>query len=73
MTFSGFPANFFLKTGSWVATPTGQVFKWHFRIMVHPITIKGAVENPNSSAPSKAATTTSKPLKAERKMYLKTN
>ena len=61
--YQNVPSNFFLKTGSWVATPTGQVFKWHFRIMVHPMTINGAVENPNSSAPKSAATTTSKPVR----------
>lgn len=48
--------------------PTGQVFKWHFRIIVHPRTIKGAVEKPNSSAPRMAATTTSNPAQEEKKM-----
>ena len=33
--------------------PTGQVLRWHFRIMMQPSTISGAVANPNSSAPSK--------------------
>lgn len=36
ITCSGFPANFSLRTGSWVAIPTGHVFKWHFRIIVQP-------------------------------------
>lgn len=44
-----------------MATPTGQVLRWHLRIIVQPKTIKGAVLNPISSAPNKAATTTSKP------------
>ena len=35
--------------------PTGQVLRWHFRIMMQPSTISGAVEKPNSSAPSNAA------------------
>lgn len=48
--------------------PTGQVFKWHFRIIVHPRTIKGAVEKPNSSAPRMAATTTSNPAQKEKEM-----
>ena len=42
--------------------PTGQVFRWHFRIMMHPIAIRGAVEKPNSSAPSSAPITTSLPV-----------
>ena len=24
------------STGSWVATPTGQVLRWHLRIMMQP-------------------------------------
>lgn len=48
--------------------PTGQVFKWHFLIIVHPRTINGAVEKPNSSAPRAAATTTSNPAQEEKKM-----
>ncbi len=31
--------------------------------MMQPIAISGAVENPNSSAPSRAATTTSRPVR----------
>jgi hypothetical protein len=46
---------------TWVATPTGQVFRWHFRIMMHPMAMRGPVENPYSSAPRRAATTTSRP------------
>ena len=43
--------------------PTGQVFKWHFLIIVHPKLIKGAVENAYSSAPSNAAMVTSLPTR----------
>ena len=43
--------------------PTGQVFRWQTRIMMQPIAISGAVEKPNSSAPSSAATTTSRPVR----------
>jgi len=46
------------STGSCVATPTGQVLRWHLRIMMQPAAIKGAVANPNSSAPSNAPITT---------------
>ena len=42
--------------------PTGQVFRWHLRIMMQPIDTSGAVENPNSSAPSSAAMATSRPV-----------
>ena len=45
-----------------MATPTGQVFRWQTRIMMQPIAISGAVEKPNASAPSIAATTTSRPV-----------
>jgi hypothetical protein len=47
---------------TWVAMPTGQVFVWHFRIMMQPRAISGAVANPNSSAPSRAATAMSRPV-----------
>ena len=36
MTCSGLPANFLRSTGSCVAMPTGQVFRWHLRIMMQP-------------------------------------
>lgn len=49
-----------------VATPTGQVLRWHFLIMVQPNTIRGAVEKPTSSAPSRAAMTTSLPGQGEK-------
>lgn len=43
--------------------PTGHVLRWHFLIIVHPMAIRGAVLKPNSSAPSMAAITTSRPRK----------
>ena len=42
------------QLGSWLATPTGQVFRWQTRIMMQPVTIR-AVEKPYSSAPRSAA------------------
>ena len=48
--------------GSCVATPTGQVLRWQTRIMMQPSTTSGAVAKPNSSAPSSAAMTTSRPV-----------
>ena len=61
-TNSGLPLNRCRSTGFWVATPTGQVSRWHTRIMMQPDTTSGAVAKPNSSAPSSAATTTSRPV-----------
>ena len=61
-TCSGLPVNFLRSTGSCVATPTGQVFRWHLRIMMQPAAISGAVAKPNSSAPSSAPITTSRPV-----------
>src|ERR1700721_323261 len=54
MTCSGWPVKRLRSTGSCVATPTGQVLRWHLRIMMQPAAIKGAVAKPNSSAPSSA-------------------
>jgi len=48
---------------TWVATPTGHVFVWHFRIMMQPSVMSGAVAKPNSSAPSSAATAMSRPVR----------
>ena len=42
--------------------PTGHVFRWQARIMMQPVAISGAVEKPNSSAPSIAAIATSRPV-----------
>ena len=58
-TCSGWPVNFLRSSGSCVAMPTGQVFRWHFRIMMQPITTSDAVAMPNSSAPKSAAIATS--------------
>src|SRR5215469_5997439 len=63
MTCSGVPLKRLRSTGSWVATPTGQVLRWHTRIMMQPAAINGAVEKPNSSAPSNAPITTSRPVR----------
>ena len=35
--------------------PTGQVFRWHLRIMMQPIVTRAAVAMPHSSAPSSVA------------------
>ena len=42
MTCSGWPWNFLRSTGSCVAMPTGQVFRWHLRIMMQPMEISGS-------------------------------
>ncbi len=54
------PVNRRRSSGSWLAIPTGQVFRWQTRIITQPAAISGAVENANSSAPSSAATSTSR-------------
>ena len=46
----------------WVATPIGQVFRLHLRIITHPSTMSVAVPNPNSSAPSNAVRMMSRPV-----------
>ena len=61
-TWSGSPVNFARSFGSCVATPTGQVLRWQARIMMQPSTTSGAVAKPNSSAPSSAPMTTSRPV-----------
>ena len=63
MTCSGWPVKRARSTGSWVATPTGQVLRWHLRIMMQPAAISGAVAKPNSSAPSSAPMATSRPVR----------
>ena len=45
-----------------VATPTGQVFIWHLRIITQPSTISAEVAKPNSSAPNIAIRTMSRPV-----------
>ena len=61
-TWAGSPVKRLRSSGSWVATPTGQVLRWQTRIMMQPRTTSGAVAKPNSSAPSSAATATSRPV-----------
>ena len=61
-TNSGLPVKRARSSGFWVATPTGQVSRWQTRIMMQPDTTSGAVAKPNSSAPSRAAITTSRPV-----------
>ena len=51
ITCSGCPLNCLRSSGSWVAMPTGQVLRWHFRIMMQPMVTSGMVAKPNSSAP----------------------
>ena len=60
-TNSGLPVKRLRSSGFWVATPTGQVSRWQTRIITQPDTTSGAVAKPNSSAPSRAAITTSRP------------
>src|SRR5947207_882609 len=61
-TCSGLPSNFLRSTGSWVAMPTGQVFKWQTRIMMQPAATSAAEAKPYSSAPRSAAMATSRPV-----------
>ncbi len=61
-TSSGLPVNRFRSSGFCVATPTGQVSRWQTRIMMQPMATSGPVAKPNSSAPSRAAMTTSRPV-----------
>ena len=64
MTCSGVPVKRLRSTGFCVAMPTGQVLRWHLRIIRQPDAIKGAVAKPNSSAPSSAAMATSRPVRS---------
>ncbi len=61
-TNSGRPVKRWRSTGFCVATPTGHVSRWQTRIITQPDTTSGAVAKPNSSAPSSAAITTSRPV-----------
>ncbi len=61
-TNSGVPVKRLRSSGFWVAIPTGQVSRWQTRIMMQPDTTSGAVAKPNSSAPSRAPMTTSRPV-----------
>ena len=40
-TCSGVPLKRLRSSGSWVAMPTGQVFRWQARIMMQPVAISG--------------------------------
>ena len=60
-TISGVPGYFARSAGSCVATPTGQVFKWHWRAITHPVATIAIVPKPYSSAPNIAAMTISRP------------
>ena len=62
-TCSGVPAKRRRSSGSCVAMPTGQVLRWQTRIMMQPAATSGAVEKPNSSAPSSAPMMTSRPVR----------
>ena len=61
-TYSGLPRKRLRSSGFCVATPTGQVSRLQTRIITQPIVTRGAVANPNSSAPRRAAMATSRPL-----------
>ena len=61
-TISGVPPNFSRSSGRWVAMPTGQLSRWHERTMRQPSARRSDVPNAYSSAPSSAATTTSRPV-----------
>ena len=61
-TNSGLPEKRLRSSGFWVAMPTGHVSRWQTRIITQPLTTSGAVAKPNSSAPSSAAITTSRPV-----------
>ena len=60
-TCSGVPLNFARRSGRCVAIPVGHVSRWHWRAMSQPRATSAAVPNPNSSAPSRAATRRSRP------------
>ena len=60
--WSALPEKRALKSGFCVATPTGQVFKWHLRIMMQPSVTNAAVATPHSSAPNKVAIAISFPV-----------
>ena len=50
------------SSGRWLAIPTGHVSRWHERTIRQPSARRSAVPNEYSSAPSNAATTTSRPV-----------
>ena len=61
-TYCGSPVKRLRSSGSCVAMPTGQVLRWQARIITQPSVTSGAVAKPNSSAPSSAPITTSRPV-----------
>ncbi len=61
-TASGVPLNFARRSSRWVAIPVGHVSRWHWRAMSQPRATSIAVPNANSSAPSSAATSRSRPV-----------
>ena len=61
-TPSGVPANLARRWGRWVAMPVEQVSRWQARSMMQPSAIIAAVPKLNSSAPSRAAISTSRPV-----------
>ena len=61
-TISGVPVNLARRSSRWVAMPVGHVSRWHWRAMSHPTATSAAVPNANSSAPSRAATSRSRPV-----------
>ena len=62
-TASGVPVNFARRSSRWVAIPVGHVSRWHWRAMSQPSATSIAVPNANSSAPSRAATSRSRPVR----------
>ena len=60
-TISGVPVNFARRSSRWVAIPVGHVSRWHWRAMSQPSATSADVPNANSSAPSSAATSRSRP------------
>ncbi len=61
-TSSGVALNCLRRQAFWVAMPAGQVSCWQSRCMRQPMATRGMVAKPNSSAPRRAATATSRPL-----------
>ena len=61
-TWSASPVKRARNSGFWVATPTGQVFRWHLRIRIQPSTTRAVVASPHSSAPNNVATAMSRPV-----------
>ena len=62
-TPSGVPVKLARRWGRWVATPGLQVSRWQARSMMQPSAIMAAVPKLNSSAPSRAATITWRPVR----------